>query len=154
MMYNKSLPDYPCLKHVKAVSVFSLHLSFITASSCSVDLRERQAHYTGTERHRFQLRWHSNHVQSDVQRACGNTTQCQLHCMCHLKGQSELSASEKHDLTCINLHDFLGLTYCPHCNFYTPGTRLPLWHQRVEEGDPGIGNRNEDNIFVFQLTWE
>lgn len=67
----------------------------------SADLRERQTHHTGSERHRIQLRRHRKHIQSDVQGACGNLTQCQLHCMCHLKGQSELW-NLKYVWKCIN----------------------------------------------------
>lgn len=84
--------------------LFVLHLVVQSVKTLlfSADLRERQTHHTGAERHRFQLRRHSEHVQSDVQRTRGDLTQCQLHCMCHVKGQSELDVFKKnmlHDWT-------------------------------------------------------
>lgn len=66
---------------------FFLHSCSFRTIFCSADHRERQTHYSGAERHRLQLWRHSHHVPRDVQRACGNPTQCQLHCMCHLKGR-------------------------------------------------------------------
>ena len=84
--------------------------SFVLTLFSSVDLRERQTHHTGSERHGIQLRRHRKHIQSDVQGACGNLTQCQLHCMCHLKGQSELW-NLKYVLKCIN-EPRLALTFC------------------------------------------
>lgn len=58
-------------------------------SSC-LDHRKWQADHTGPERYKFQLWRHRKHLQSDVQRACRNISQCHLHCMCHFKGQSPL----------------------------------------------------------------
>lgn len=112
--------------------------------SFPADLGERQTHHTGTERHRFQLWWHSAHLQSDVQRACRNPTQCQLHCMCHLKGQCETSLS-KHALNCISEHQ-------PAFCICSSGPRLPLWYERFEESDQGIDIGDQDNLFLFQFT--
>lgn len=114
----------PCCVLVVIKLIFPWHLVIysLMTLSCSVDLRERQTHYTGAERHRFQLWRHSKHVQSDVQRACGNPTQCQLHCMCHLKGQSELVlfkiSLKLHKLTCsvvppIRMHLILLCNFTP-----------------------------------------
>lgn len=38
--------------------------------------------------------------------------------------------------------------------FLLPGLRLTLRHKRVEESDAGVGDRDQDDVSVFQLAWE
>lgn len=37
---------------------------------------------------------------------------------------------------------------------YLSGSRLTLRHQRFEESDPGVDNRDQDNVFLLQLAWK
>lgn len=40
------------------------------------------------------------------------------------------------------------------CECHITGFRFPLRHKGSEESDEGVGNRDQDDVFVLQLTWE